>query len=63
MLSLNNAFDKKDLENFEKKILNFLSLQTNKNIEFKCRTKNDGISASLFYKMENLSRDFPGETV
>jgi len=60
MLSLNNAFDKKDLENFEKKILNFLSLQTNKNIEFSAEPKIDGISASLFYKngkfIQGLSR-------
>ena len=27
MLSLNNAFNREDLENFEKKILNFLSLK------------------------------------
>ena len=60
MLSLNNAFDKKDLENFEKKILNFLSLQTYKNIEFSAEPKIDGISASLFYKngkfIQGLSR-------
>ena len=60
MLSLNNAFDKKDLENFEKKIFNFLSLQTYKNIEFSAEPKIDGISASLFYKngkfIQGLSR-------
>ena len=31
MLSLNNAFEEEDLKNFEKKIINFLSL--NQNIE------------------------------
>ena len=29
MLSLGNAFDEEDLINFEKKILNFLSLKNN----------------------------------
>ena len=47
MLSLSNAFDKKDLINFEKKILNYL----NKNIEleYSVEPKIDGISASLTY--------------
>ncbi len=50
MLSLNNAFNKEDLENFEKKILNFLSLKNNNHIEYSAEPKIDGISASLFYK-------------
>ena len=47
MLSLSNAFDRKDLINFEKKILNYL----NKNIEleYSVEPKIDGISASLTY--------------
>ena len=49
MLSLNNAFDREDLENFEKKIFNFLSFKNN-NIEYSAEPKIDGISASLFYK-------------
>ena len=50
MLSLSNAFDEKDLKNFEKKILNFLSLKKNEEIEYSTEPKIDGISASLNYK-------------
>ena len=49
MLSLGNAFDKKDLENFEKKIFNFLSLKNSNDIEYSAEPKIDGISASLIY--------------
>ena len=50
MLSLSNAFDEEDLKNFEKKILNFLSLKKNAEIEYSTEPKIDGISASLTYK-------------
>ena len=50
MLSLSNVFDKKDLENFEKKILNFLDKDKNFELEYSVEPKNDGISASLTYK-------------
>ena len=50
MLSLNNAFNKDDLLNFEKKIFNFLSLKKDYKIEYSAEPKIDGISASLFYK-------------
>ena len=50
MLSLTNAFDEEDLKNFEKKILNFLSLSKNMEIEYSVEPKIDGISASLTYK-------------
>ena len=60
MLSLNNAFNTEDLLNFEKKILNFLSLNNNNSIEYSAEPKIDGISASLFYKngkfIQGLSR-------
>ena len=49
MLSLSNAFNEEDLENFEKKILNFLSLDNANNIEYSTEPKIDGISASLTY--------------
>ena len=49
MLSLSNAFDEEDLKNFEKKILNFLSLKENTEIEYSSEPKIDGISASLTY--------------
>jgi len=47
MLSLSNAFDKDDLINFEKKILNYLNEKIN--IEYSVEPKIDGISASLTY--------------
>ena len=50
MLSLSNAFDEEDLKNFEKKILNFLSLKKNAETEYSTEPKIDGISASLTYK-------------
>ena len=54
MLSLSNAFNKKDLENFEKKIYNFLNLNKETNIEYSVEPKIDGISASLTYKKGEL---------
>ena len=50
MLSLSNAFSEADLNNFENRILNFLSEQKNFKIFYSCEPKIDGISASLFYK-------------
>ena len=50
MLSLSNVFDKEDLKNFEKKILNFLNKDTNFELEYSVEPKIDGISASLTYK-------------
>ena len=50
MLSLGNAFNEEDLINFEKKILNFLSLDKGYKIEYSAEPKIDGISASLQYK-------------
>ena len=48
MLSLSNAFDFEDLENFEKKIFNYLNNKIE--IEYSVEPKIDGISASLTYK-------------
>ena len=60
MLSLGNAFNEEDLINFEKKILNFLSLNISNTIEYSAEPKIDGISASLIYEngilMKGLSR-------
>ena len=50
MLSLGNAFSEEDLENFEKKILNFLDKSKKFEIEYSAEPKIDGISASLNYK-------------
>ena len=47
MLSLSNAFDRDDLINFEKKILNYLNKKIS--IEYSVEPKIDGISASLTY--------------
>ena len=50
MLSLANAFSEEDLENFEKKIINFLSKEKDFKIFYSAEPKIDGISASLTYK-------------
>ena len=50
MLSLSNAFDEKDLINFEKRIINFLDEKANFEIEYSAEPKIDGISASLTYR-------------
>ncbi len=64
MLSLSNAFNKKEMEEFLKKINNFLN-QNNPNIELTCEPKIDGISATLIYQkgilVKGLSRG-DGET-
>ena len=49
MLSLSNAFDEEDLINFEKKINNYLNLDSQNMIEYSVEPKIDGISASLTY--------------
>ena len=53
MLSLSNAFDKKDMNDFIKKINNFLNLN-DKNLELLAEPKIDGISATLIYEKGNL---------
>ena len=59
MLSLSNAFDKNDMQDFIKKINNYLSIN-NKNIEIFSEPKIDGISATLIYEngilIKGLSR-------
>ncbi len=52
MLSLSNAFDVSDLNNFEKKIFNFLNKRFQ--INYSVEPKIDGISASLTYKNNKL---------
>ena len=56
MLSLNNAFNREDLINFEKKILNFLSFKDKDKIEYSAEPKIDRISASLIYKNGKLTQ-------
>ena len=55
MLSLSNAFDKKDMLDFLKKINNFLNLKDN-DIELYCEPKIDGISATLIYEKGILTK-------
>ncbi|WP_435165381.1 NAD-dependent DNA ligase LigA [Candidatus Pelagibacter bacterium nBUS_28] len=54
MLSLANAFEREDLMNFEKKILNFLSKDKDFKLSYSAEPKIDGISASLIYKNGNF---------
>ena len=49
MLSLANAFSKEDIEDFLKKIKNFLNIKDSEKIIFSAEPKIDGISASLKY--------------
>jgi DNA ligase (NAD+) len=60
MLSLGNAFSENDLNNFEKKILNYINDYKFEDIEYSAEPKIDGISASLIYKdgifIKGLSR-------
>ena len=49
MLSLANAFSKENIEDFLKKIKNFLSIKDSEIIIFSAEPKIDGISASLKY--------------
>jgi len=55
MLSLSNAFEKKDMEDFLSKIKNFLNSKE-MNIELLSEPKIDGISASLTYENGILSK-------
>ena len=49
MLSLANAFSKENVEDFLKKIKNFLNIKDSEKIIFSAEPKIDGISASLKY--------------
>ncbi len=55
MLSLSNAFNKSDMEDFLSKICNFLNIE-NKNIELVSEPKIDGISANLIYEKGILTK-------
>ena len=49
MLSLSNGFSKEDIEDFLKKIKNFLNMKDSERIVLSAEPKIDGISASLKY--------------
>ena len=55
MLSLSNAFDKNDIDDFLKKINNFLNIN-DKYMELYSEPKIDGISATLIYQKGKLIR-------
>ncbi len=55
MLSLSNAFEVIDIENFLKKINNFLNYK-DQSLELFVEPKIDGISATLIYEKGNLKR-------
>tara|TARA_B100001063_G_C16738362_1_gene543319 strand:+ start:1 stop:1791 length:1791 start_codon:yes stop_codon:yes gene_type:complete len=55
MLSLSNAFNKNDMNDFIKKIKNFLNIQDD-DIEIFSEPKIDGISATLIYENGVLTR-------
>ena len=56
MLSLDNAFDLVDVQNFQKKIKNYLNFDSLDELILIAEPKIDGISASLIYKNGNLIR-------
>jgi len=60
MLSLGNAFNINDMNNFYKKLKNYLNYETSQNITLIAEPKIDGISASLVYQngvlVQGLSR-------
>lgn len=56
MLSLDNAFTRDDVEDFLKKIRNYLNFEKDTPIELTAEPKIDGISASLIYKNNKIIR-------
>ena len=55
MLSLSNAFNVADMQDFLKKINNFLNYKNN-NLELHSEPKIDGISATLIYEEGKLTK-------
>jgi len=50
MLSFNDAFSRKDMENWLEKISKLLTEEERKNIDFYCELKIDGLAAELVYE-------------
>ncbi len=50
MLSLGNAFNKKDLNEFDERIKKFLNIDKDSKIEYICEPKIDGVSLNVTYK-------------
>ena len=56
MLSLSNAFEIKDMYDFQKKIQNFLKFEKKNEIQLFSEPKIDGISATLIYEKGILTK-------
>ncbi|MDB4939863.1 MAG: ligase LigA [Candidatus Doudnabacteria bacterium] len=56
MLSLNNAFSKEDLEAWEKRISKLLSEKEQRQLDYFCEVKFDGLSISLEYENGSFVR-------
>ncbi len=54
MHSLANGFNEKDLIEFDERIKKFLNISTDKNLEYICEPKIDGLSLNLTYKNGHL---------
>ncbi len=54
MLSLNNAFTEEEVEEWDKRIKNFLNLPENEDITYICEQKIDGLSFSARYENGKL---------
>lgn len=54
MLSLGNAFDERDISDFDERIRKFLSLNKNETISYVAEPKIDGLSLSLMYEKGKL---------
>ena len=54
MLSLSNAFNQSDLNDFIERIYKFLNISSDLSLEFFCEPKIDGLSLNLLYKNGEL---------
>ena len=50
MLSLDNTYSKEDVVEFDRKVKRFLNLPVNKDIEYECELKFDGLAIELIYE-------------
>ncbi len=50
MLSLANAFDSKDIEEFDERVKKYLNIDIKKKLDYICEAKIDGLSLNLTYK-------------
>ena len=50
MLSLANAFDSKDIEDFDERVKKYLNIELEKKLDYICEPKIDGLSLNLTYR-------------